>query len=42
MSADEYDEATPSWPPAGGTLARDLWDMDADEVDEYFDGPGGR
>ena len=42
MSADEYDEPTPSWPPAGGTLARDLWDMADEEVDEYFDGPGGR
>ena len=42
MSADESDEATPSWPPATGTTARELWDMADEEVDEYFDGPGGR
>jgi len=41
MSADEF-EPTPSWPPAGGTLARRLWDMDADEVDELFDQEAGR
>jgi len=42
MSTDEFDEPTPSWPPATGTTARDLWDMSSEEVDEYFDGPGGR
>ena len=42
MSADEFDEPTPSWPPAAGTLARRLWEMSSEEVDEYFAGPGGR
>jgi len=41
VSADEF-EPTPSWPPAGVTLARELWEMDDDEIDELFDGPGGR
>ena len=29
-------------PPATGTLARRLWDMSDEEVEELFDGPGGR
>ena len=37
MSAEE---ATPSWPPARGTLARRLWDMSDDEVAEIFDREG--
>jgi len=41
VSADEF-EPKSSWPPAGGTLARRLWEMDDDEIDELFDGPGGR
>ena len=42
MSADESDEPTPSWPPATGTTARELWDMSDEEVEELFDAPGGR
>lgn len=41
MSTDEF-EPTPSWPPAGGTLARELWDMDGDEIDELFAEGGDR
>jgi len=41
MSADEF-EPTPSWPPAGGTLARRLWEMTDEEVDELFDQEAGR
>ena len=36
MSA-EFDEPTPSWPPATGTMARRLWDMSDEEVEELFD-----
>ena len=36
MSA-ESPKATPSWPPAPGTMARRLWDMSDEEVEELFD-----
>jgi len=36
MSA-ESTKPTPSWPPAPGTMARRLWDMNDEEVEELFD-----
>jgi len=31
------DSEPPSWPPAEGTTAKALWDLDPDEAGEFFD-----
>lgn len=29
------------WPPEGST-AKALWELDDDEIEQHFDGPGGQ
>jgi len=36
------DNEPPSWPPADGTTARELWELDDDEIEQHFEREGAR